>query len=147
MPGASEPISAVLDASVAVRWLVPERGSDEAASLMERPIAWLAPRLLITEIAAALRRKVIARELRVEHAAQAIAVVGQATADGILQFAQDEELAAPALMLALALNHKVPDCLYIALAQRDGAALATADRTLASLAERQGIAVFFVPSA
>ncbi|HUY41112.1 MAG TPA: type II toxin-antitoxin system VapC family toxin [Candidatus Dormibacteraeota bacterium] len=147
MPGADEPSSAVLDASVAVRWLVPERGSDEAAALMERPVTWIAPRLLVTEVASALRRKVVANELRVEHAVQALAILGQAASDGIVQFVQDEDLVAPALMLALTLEHKVPDCVYLALAQRDGAALATADLTLSRLAENQGTPVLLLPSA
>lgn len=43
-----------------------------------------------------------------------------------------------AMSLALSLRHKVPDCLYLALAQREGAALATADATLQRLAESQG---------
>lgn len=42
------------------------------------------------------------------------------------------------MSLALSLRHKVPDCLYLALAQREGAALATADATLQRLAESQG---------
>ncbi len=146
MPGVSEPSSAVLDASVAVRWLVPERGSDDAAALMERAITWVAPQLLVTEVASALRRKVVAKELRVEHAVQALAILGQAASDGIVQFVQDEDLVAPALMLALTLGHKVPDCIYLALAQRDGVALATADLTLSRLAESQGTPVLLVPS-
>ncbi len=146
MPGVSEPSSAVLDASVAVRWLVPERGSDDAAALMERAITWVAPQLLVTEVASALRRKVVAKELRVEHAVQALAILGQAASDGIVQFVQDEDLVAPALMLALTLGQKVPDCIYLALAQRDGVALATADLTLSRLAESQGTPVLLVPS-
>jgi len=114
---------------------------------MERPVTWIAPRLLVTEVASALRRKVVANELRVEHAVQALAILGQAASDGIVQFVQDEDLVAPALMLALTLEHKVPDCVYLALAQRDGAALATADLTLSRLAENQGTPVLLLPSA
>jgi len=36
----------VLDASVAVRWVVSEEGSAEAAELLERELTWIAPRLL-----------------------------------------------------------------------------------------------------
>jgi predicted nucleic acid-binding protein len=114
---------------------------------MSRAITWVAPRLLLTEVASALRRKVTGNELRVEHAVQAITILGQAAADGIVQFVQDEDLIASALMLALTLEHKVPDCMYLALAQREGAALATADRVLSRLAESQGTSVLPVPSA
>ena len=57
MPTVERPVLAVLDASVAVRWVVPERGSDEAAALLGRSLTWLAPRLLLTEVASALRAK------------------------------------------------------------------------------------------
>lgn len=138
---------AVLDASVAVRWLVPEIGSKEAAALMERPIAWIAPQLLITEFSAALRRKVVGNELRVEHAVQAIVILKQAVVDGIIELANDDDLVPAALMLALTLNHKLPDCMYLALAERDGAAIATADLALARCAEQRGASVFVIPSA
>ena len=58
MPVVERPAPVVLDASVAVRWVVPERGSEEAAALLGQPLAWLAPRLFVTEVASALRRKV-----------------------------------------------------------------------------------------
>jgi predicted nucleic acid-binding protein len=57
MPPAEAPEAVVLDASVAVRWVVTEAGSDEASELLERDVTWLAPRLLLTEAASALRRK------------------------------------------------------------------------------------------
>lgn len=85
------------------------------------------------------------KEVRVEHAVQAIAILGQAAADGIVQFVHDEDLVASALLLALTLGHKVPDCMYLALAQRDGAPLATADRALSALAQIQGKSVLLIP--
>ena len=58
MPPADAPQLVVLDASVAVRWVVEEEGSAEAAELLTRDLTWVAPRLLLTEVASALRRKV-----------------------------------------------------------------------------------------
>ena len=54
---------------------------------------------------------------------------------------------AVALLLALTLGHRVPDCLYLAVAEREGAALVTADRRLDELARRRGVASELVPSA
>lgn len=85
--------------------------------------------------------------MSVAHAVQALAALGQFIEDGSLQFADDERLIASALMLALALEHKVPDCLYLALAERDGATLVTADRVLANLAKRHGVPALLLPSA
>ena len=53
-------------------------------------------------------------------------------------------LVAKALLLAITLKHAVPDCLYLALAEQEGAALATADARLASLAQSRGVEVWKV---
>ena len=57
MPPVDPASLVVLDASVAVRWVTAEVGSDEAAALLERDLTWIAPRLLVTEVASALRRR------------------------------------------------------------------------------------------
>jgi predicted nucleic acid-binding protein len=148
MPAAeSTPSVAVLDASVAVRWVVPERGTDEAAALLNRPILWVAPRLMLAEVASALRRKVSAGELRAEIAVQALDALIDAVADGTIVLVQDEAFVASALTLALALGHKLPDCLYLAVAERDGLSLATADTRLERLARQRGVPTYAVPSA
>lgn len=147
MPGAeARPSTAVLDASVAVRWVVPERGSNEAAELLARPISWLAPRLMLTEAAAALRRKVAGRELSAAVAIQALGALVEAVADGTVRVTDDEEFVSSALALAVTLGHKVPDCLYLAVAEREGCELATADQRLEQLARQRGIATYLVPS-
>jgi predicted nucleic acid-binding protein len=147
MPPAEAPEAVVLDASVAVRWVVTEAGSDEASELLERDVTWLAPRLLLTEAASALRRK--AAEAAIEHtvAGEALDALLQAAADGVIRLIEDERVVAQALRLALSLGHKVPDCLYLALAEREGAGLATADARLARLAVSRGVRVHRVPHA
>lgn len=148
MPGAEiAPTTAVLDASVAVRWVVPEQGSEQAAELLTRPISWIAPRLMLTEVAGALRRKVVEGELRAELASQSLEALVRAVEEGTIRLVDDEEVVAAALLLALALGHKVPDCLYVAVAEHEGAGLVTADRRLEDLARRRGIACELVPSA
>lgn len=140
------PDLAVLDASVAVRWLVAERGSEEAAVLLGRPVGWLAPRLMLTEAAGALRRKTAGGELDATLAAQALDFLVDGAEGGLIHIADDETLVASALMLAIGLRHRVPDCVYLALAEREGAALATADARLASLAKSRGVEVWKVPA-
>jgi predicted nucleic acid-binding protein len=137
----------VLDASVAVRWFVREPGSEKAAELLTRNIAWLAPRLMPIEVASALRRNVTARKLRAELAVQALEALLQNARSGALNLVEDETLITGAFSLALAVNHRFPDCLYVTLAEREGASLATADHALARLAEQRKINVHFVPSA
>jgi len=129
-----------------VRWVVTERGSEKAAELLDRPIAWIAPRLMLTEVASALRRKVAGGELEAEIAVHALGVIVDAIADGVIRLADDEQLIGQALLLALMLRHRVPDCLYLALAEREGAGLATADERLGGLARDRGLPTHLVPS-
>jgi predicted nucleic acid-binding protein len=145
MPTADTLPRMVLDASVAVRWVVTEVGSDEAAALLDRDIERIAPRLLLVEAASALRQKAAERLLDVSTAGQCLDGLLQAVTDGVVRLADDERIIAQALMLATSLGHKVPDCLYLALAEREGAAMATADTKLARLARRRGVPVVQVP--
>ncbi len=64
MLGGDEPRPTfVLDASVAVRWFVPEVGHAAARALLSEGLRWIAPRLLLTEVGSALRRRVVAGEV------------------------------------------------------------------------------------
>jgi predicted nucleic acid-binding protein len=144
MPGADRASAAVLDASVAVKWVVDEPASEDAAALLQRPLEWIAPRLMLVEVAAALRRKVASGELRSESAASALGILFDAARDGSIRLADDEGLVVSALLLAIEVGHRVPDCLYIVLAEREAAALSTADARLARLARSRDVAVLGV---
>ena len=145
MPPADTLRPVVLDASVAVRWVIEEEGSAEAAILLNQEIGWIAPRLLLTEVASALRRKVADGGVAAALAGQALDTLLQAVADGIVHLADDERIVSQALLLAISLEHKLPDCMYLALAEREGAAIATADVKLARLARGRNVDVLLVP--
>lgn len=132
---------------MAVKIVVPEAGTTESLAAFDRPMRWVAPRLLVVEVASALRQKVTGQALTVVDASAALAATLDAIADGVVHLADDEDLVAAALNLAIALEHKLPDCLYLALAEREGAVLVSADRKLLSLARRRGIEVERIPSA
>jgi predicted nucleic acid-binding protein len=146
MPGGDDAPTVVLDASVAVRWYVPETGHAAALALLDESLRWIAPRLLLTEVGAALRRKIAAGEMPAPDASDALASLARYARAGTIRMASDEELAVPALRLALLLEHKVPDCVYLALAEAEGAGLATADAKLARLAASRGTPVRLLPS-
>ena len=145
MPAAETLRAVVLDASVAVRWVIEEDGSAEAVILLNQEIGWIAPRLLLTEVASALRRKVADGAVEAALAGQALDTLLQAVADGIVHLADDERIVSQALLLAISLEHKLPDCMYLALAEREGAAIATADVRLARLARGRNVDVLVVP--
>jgi predicted nucleic acid-binding protein len=138
------PLATVLDASVAVRWLVTENGSADAAALLARPTRWIAPRLMLTEVAGALHRKVSAGKLREVLASEALEELLGAVGAGEIRLAPDERVLVAAFALATLLQHRVPDCMYLALAEHEGAGLATADHALAGLARQRGIVTTLV---
>ena len=113
----------VVDASVAVKWIVREEGSDAAIFLRNGGHEIFAPRLMATEVGNALRRKAILGDLERSKAEQLAGVIPLMLVSWIM----DEVLSAEAVKLALALNATVPDCLYLALAEFIGATLVTAD--------------------
>ena len=78
-------------------------------------------------------------------AGQSLDTLLQAITDGVVRLVEDERIISHALLLAVSLRHKVPDCLYLGLAERDGAWLATADDRLSRLARSRGVAVLQVP--
>lgn len=146
MPGA-EVRSAVVDASVVVRWIVPEKGASEALALLARSIDWIAPRLMLSEAAGAIRRKVMAGELTAVLAARGLDFVLGMVARGTLRLHRDETVIRRALAMSIAHQHKVPDCLYLALAEDTGAGLATADLRLSEIARARQVHTILVPSA
>lgn len=113
----------VVDASVAVKWLIPEHRSDRAASLRTEEL--FAPRLIRAEVAntlAALERR---GELSATQAAEAFALFQDAP---VRIMETDEDLERAALAMAIRLRHPVYDCNYLSLAERIDATLVTADR-------------------
>lgn len=148
MPGDEFEVGlAVVDASVAVRWIVPEEGAAEAIDLLARPIDWIAPRLLMTEVTSALARKARSGELSVDVAMDGLDFLARTTSSGALRLERDELVIRAALTLALQLQHKLADCVYLALAEETGAGLATADQRLGDLARLRFVPCFVVSSA
>lgn len=113
----------VVDASIAVKWLVAEDGSEVADRLLGGDDELHAPRLLASEIANALWRKVRLGEIERSEAGAMMAAV----TDMPLRWNTDETLCAEATRLAIALDRPVYDCVYLALAYRLNALLITAD--------------------
>jgi len=138
---------AVVDASVAIRWLVPEAASREAIAAYFQTTAWRAPRLLLSEVASGLRRKAAEGDISKDEALAGLAAVLDAVEDGVLKLSFDEAVVGSALLIALASGHKLHDCMYLALAEREGAYLVTADVKLAKVARFRGVPTVFLPSA
>ena len=118
----------VVDASVAVKWLVAEEDANVARELATSGHDLHAPRLMASEVANALWRK--ARTGEMERRAAGVLLVN--LPDIPVRWNDDEIVGADAVRLALALDHPVYDCIYLALAHRIGATVVTADRRFAN---------------
>lgn len=118
----------VVDASVAVKWVVQEPGSDAAAALEGQQLA--APTLLLAECANTLWAKTRRGELTAAEASERISALKTAP----VEFVPLEDLLDEAVRLARDLEHPVYDCLYLALAVRRKTPLITADPHLVEVA-------------
>jgi predicted nucleic acid-binding protein len=112
----------VVDASVAVKWLIYERESDDAEALQGRDMA--APALLRVEVANVLRTLVARGTVGLAEASE---LFGWFQAAPVAIVEHDDALEARALAIALEIGHPVYDCLYLALGERMGRTLVTAD--------------------
>ena len=121
----------VVDASVADKWLLPEPGDAAAQELLANEERLVAPSLIRTEVAAALARRARFREIEPHDAETAMGLWLQTLRDGVIGLAADDADLVTALGLAMELSHPLQDCLYLALAERLGAPLVTADKKFA----------------
>ena len=114
----------VVDASVAIKWLVAEDGSDRAETLLDHPL--VVPDLLFAECANILWKKVRRRELSEAEAVLAAETLEQAE----LAVLSARGYVRSATVIAVELDHPAYDGLYLALAEAAGLRLVTADDRL-----------------
>lgn len=115
----------VVDASVAVKWLVTEEHSDGAVRLLRGELTLVAPELVFAEVANALWA--MRRRGHIDRADAAAAVDTLRDAPIVVPFSMSQ-LAAAAVGLSLDIDHPVYDCFYLALAYRSGYPVVTADK-------------------
>ena len=118
----------VIDASVAVKWLIVEEDADVARELATSGQDLHAPRLMASEVANAVWRKARLGETERGDAGALLANVP----DMPVRWGADEIVSADAVRLALALDRPIYDCVYLALAHRVGAVMLTADLRFAN---------------
>ena len=115
----------VIDASIAVKWVVEEEGT-EAALGLRTGFRFLAPELLIAECANILWKKVQRGELLSREAILA----GRLLERSGIGFVPMRGLLVQATELAVSLSHPAYDCVYLAVARQNAARFVTADRRL-----------------
>lgn len=122
----------VIDASIAVKWVVEEDGTDAALGL-RAGFRLLAPELLIAECANILWKKVQRGELLPEEATVASRLLERSG----IAFVSMRGMLEQAAELAISLSHPAYDCVYLVAARQAQARFVTADqRLLRAISER-----------
>jgi predicted nucleic acid-binding protein len=123
-------VTIVVDASVALKWVLDEADSEAAVALLDETL--VAPALWLIEAANALWRRSLRGELTEE---QALARLLELLEAPVSTVAIEDDLVSAA-HIANVLKHPVYDCLYLALALREGAEVVTADARFAAVVEQ-----------
>ena len=120
--------SYVVDASVVIKWVVQEEGSDAAVRLIGGPTL-IAPDLLIPECTNILWKKVRRDELTRDEAMLSAELLMRAD----IELVPTRSLMPAALTLAIDLGHAAYDWTYLALAMQCDVTFVTADGTFIRL--------------
>jgi predicted nucleic acid-binding protein len=118
----------------------PDRGLLLVAGTHRQPVAVngeIAPELARIEVASVLIRKGTRQEFSGADVEKTLRAWLRALADGQIFLLPDADDIEAAAKLALELQQPLADCLYLAAAERLGAALITADRAFARRAARR----------
>lgn len=122
----------VIDASIAVKWVVEEDGTENALALRGRA-KLIAPELLVAECANILWKKIQRGELTEDVALFAARLLQGSD----IELLPIRALLEAATRIAIALDHPAYDCIYLALAIERDCRFATADgRLLRKLVEK-----------
>lgn len=113
----------VVDASIAIKWVIDEAGTAEALALRSGATL-LAPDLLVAECANILWKKVQRDELLRDEALLAARLLERAD----VEILPTRALLSAATRIAMELNHPAYDCLYLALALDSDCRFVTADQ-------------------
>ena len=114
----------VVDASVAVKWFVPESHTAVAKDIMLQPGSTHVPDLFRVEVVSVLCRKIQVEELSADEGREAVTTFMQLR----FQFHPMADLLVPAFEIALESRQYVYDCVYLILAAQLNIRMVTADR-------------------
>ena len=117
-------MNVVVDASVAIKWVVDEELTGAADRLFGRGFRLTAPDLLLVECANAVWKKVGRGEITEAYGDEAMALLRSFALD----LRPTATLVEAALTLAQELRHPIYDCLCLAVAQAIRGVVVTADR-------------------
>ena len=112
----------VIDTSVALQWVLPEPGAEEAYRYTKANDV-ISADVLLVEAANVLAKKVRAHTMSGDEAVRGLALIKS----GVRRLMPLQFLVTRALELSIELSHPVYDCVFLACAEQEGGVLATRD--------------------
>ncbi len=114
----------VVDANVAVKWVLPEIHSEAASRLLNNFYTLLVPDFFFSEIGNIFWKQVRFRSLTIEEAQFNLNQIAITS----LEIHQSKYLISSALEIAVQVQQAVYDCVYLTLAVRQKCQMVTADK-------------------
>ncbi len=130
----------VVDASVVVKWYLPEVYADHARRLLDTDCRLLAPDLVFSEVGNILWKKTRLGELSPEETSTILEMVGAES----LEIYPSWPLVLVALEIANNTQRSVYDSLYLALATSHNCPIVTADRKLCNALQGTPLAPYLL---
>jgi len=122
----------IIDSSVFIKWFVHETGHEEALEWIDDETTFMAPNLLICEVANIAWKKIRRGAIDPQDGYDIVF----RCAGGPIEFIPDKMLALAAWRISRALDHPAYDCVFLAAAESVNARLLTADTRLAATLAR-----------
>ena len=120
----------VVDASISLKWFLPEPNTPEALALLRGGHKLVAPEIIKYEVISGLVRRVRQDQLSADEARESVEDWLDALSNETVHLIVDDRLVTEAAQIACEIKHPLYDCLYLALARRLDAPFVTADQTL-----------------
>lgn len=120
----------VVDASVAVKWFIPEADEEAAAKLLGGKKRLIAPALIRLEVTGAILRRYREGHLSEKKAREGTHAWEAMLQHRVVRLVPDAELFDDAVQMAFLAKHTLTDCLYLAVAKELGAPVITADKPM-----------------
>ena len=133
-----------VDASIAVKWFLPESLSAASANLFSLGRKLLAPDVLRHEVTAAIAKAARMDGIPAEEAQRQIAGWVRMLESHAISLIDSSVEFDEAVRLCLELRHPFHDCFYLAVAKRFGIPLATTDKCLIDQAQKIGVELFTI---
>ena len=119
----------MVDASVALKWLVVEEDAARAVELLQSGSDFFAPRLIIDEVANALWKKTRRQLLKPSEAMERIRLLPRYF-KALLDISSMDVV----LDMAMTIDHPIYDCIYLQAARERGLPFITADSSFSNKA-------------